>query len=62
MEKTNACNIQFFCYGSSMCKHANPYPPEYTIVGDHLRRFCIHYYEGNCTSKEAQGEAKSERY
>ena len=56
----NRCHIQFICHWNGGCKHIKPYPPEYTVVGDHLRKFCIHYFDGNCTNKEAQEEAKSE--
>lgn len=60
MEKTNRCSVQFVCYGSSVCKYAKPYPKECAVVGNHLRKFCTYYYEGNCTNKQAQEEAKSE--
>ena len=58
MEKTNKCLVQFACVGSkATCKYAEPYPPEYAVVGDHLRKFCKCYYGGNCTNKKAQIQA-----
>lgn len=61
MEKTNRCSIQFICHGNKMtCKYAKPYDKEYSVVSDVLRKFCIHYYNGHCTCKQAQEEAKSE--
>lgn len=50
--KENKCNVQFICHGAG-CTYAEPYPKEYAVVSETLRKYCKHYVEGNCHCADA---------